>query len=66
MDLPVDKDHAMMILSKEDYTQIIIFLQCPAYKKLAKNPAEAIEWKTATLIWKYFQKTLWCSYDNIF
>jgi len=42
--LPADKGNAMMVLNTSDYKQkISSLLEDPVYRKLAKDPTDAIE-----------------------
>jgi hypothetical protein len=51
--LPADKDNAMVILNTVDYIQKInALLDDSTYKKLAKDPTDSVERKTALLLKK--------------
>jgi len=51
--LPADKGNATVVLNTSDYKQkISSLLDDPAYRKLAKDPTDAIERKTTLLLKK--------------
>jgi len=49
--LPAEKGNATVVLNTSDYKQKISYiLEDPAYRKLAKEPSDAIERKTTLLL----------------